>query len=355
MATPYARHYASPAAACNPAAVRTLTRRELNRALLARQGLLERRPVSIPEALDAMGTLQAQYAASMYVGLWSRVADLERGALTAALEQRAVVQGTLMRATIHLVSRADYWPLALAIREARRAWWLRVTKEPAPDAAAERLRAALREHGALRRKEIEALIGKEAARGVGMWVDLVRVPPSGTWERRRADLYALAEEWVGPPDAGDALGHLVRRYLTGYGPAAKADIANWAGMHPRDVEPALAALVRLQAEDGSELFDLPGLPLPDPDTPAPVRFLPTWDATLLVHGRRTLILPEELRPQIFNVRMPQSVGTFLVDGAVAGAWRPDGAAIAVEPFVPLSRAQRRDVEAEARRLAEFSG
>jgi hypothetical protein len=325
----------------------TLTQRQLNRALLARQGLLERRPLSLPDALDAMGTLQAQYAPSMYIGLWSRVADLRREALTEALHERTVVQGTLMRSTIHLVSRADYWPLALAIRAARRASWLRATKQPAPVEAAERLRDALRD-GPMKRVEIEALIGKPAAHGVGLWLDLVRVPPSGTWERRRADLYALAETWAGPPDA-DA-DRLVTRYLTGYGPASKADIANWAGLSPRDVPP-LDGLRRFTAEDGTELFDVADGPLPDPDTPAPVRFLPPWDATLLVHARRTQILPEAHRAKVFNTKMPQSVGTFLVDGAVKGAWRPNGE---IEPYELLSRTQRRAVEAEARRLAEFS-
>jgi hypothetical protein len=320
-----------------------LTQRQLNRALLARQGLLERRPRPIPDALDAMGTLQAQYAPSMYIGLWSRVADFRRDALTEALHERTVIQGTLMRSTIHLVSRTDYWPLALAIREGRRA----ASKQPAPVEAAERLRQALRD-GPLRRAEIEALIGKAAAHGVGMWLDLVRVPPSGTWGRRRADLYGLAETWIGPPVA-DA-DRLVERYLTGYGPASKADIANWAGLSVRELPP-LDALRRFEAEDGTELLDLPGAPLPDPDTPAPVRLLPTWDAALLVHARRSQILPEEHRAKIFNTKMPQSVGTFLVDGAVKGAWRPDGT---IEPFELLNRAERREVEAEARRLAEFS-
>jgi hypothetical protein len=324
-----------------------LNQRQLNRAVLARQGLLERRAVPLPAALDAMGTLQAQYAPSMYVGLWSRVADLERDALTEALHERTVIQGTLMRATIHLVSRADYWPLALAIREARRDMWRRATKQPAPVEAAERLREALQD-GPMKRAEIETLIGKTAAHGVGLWLDLVRVPPSGTWERRRADLFGLSETWIGPPVADPD--RLVTRYLTGYGPAARADIASWAGMTPREL-PSLDGLRRFEAEDGTELFDLPDAPLPDPDTPAPVRFLGTWDAVLLVHARRTQILPEAHRAKVFNTKMPQSVGTFLVDGAVAGAWRPDGT---IEPFVSLTRQQRREVDAEARRLAEFS-
>jgi winged helix DNA-binding protein len=335
---------------------RTLTARELNRALLARQGLLERRDLDIPDALDAMGALQAQYAPSMYIGLWSRVVDFERAALTRALEERSVIQGTLLRTTIHLVSRADYWPLAIATRPARRAGWLRVTKgprEPEMEAAARRLRAALRD-GPMRRKAIDELLCKPVAHGIGLWVDMVRVPPSGTWERRRADLYGLAEEWVGPPGVAfeHALRHLVTRYLTGFGPAARAEIANWGGLNAKELEPVLERLelVRFEADDGTELLDLPGRPLPDAGTPAPVRFLPTFDAVLLAHARRALILPEEHRPKVFHTKMPQSVGTFLVDGTVAGAWRPDGT---IAPFAELTKAQRRAVDAEAARLFAF--
>jgi hypothetical protein len=293
-----------------------------------------------------MGGLQAQYAPSMYIGLWSRVQDLRRDAVTEALNDRSVVQGTLMRSTIHLVSRADYWPLAVAIRDARREQWLRATKRSELSAAAERLRGA---DWPLRRAQIEAIVGREDMTGIGLWVDLVRVPPSGTWERRRADLYALAEDWIGLPDVSpdDALDYLVRRYLTGFGPASRADIANWAGLPAKAIEPALA---RLGLVAYGDLVDLPGAPLPDPETPAPVRLLPTWDATLLAHARRTQILPEELRPRIFNSKTPQSVGTFLVDGRVAGTWRGRE----IEPLVKLTARERRAVEAEAARLAGFA-
>src|ERR1041384_4511828 len=113
-----------------------LTARALNRALLARQLLLERAAVSVPRALEQMGGLQAQYAPSMYVGLWSRVAGFERDHLTKLLQERAVVQGTLLRATIHLVSAADYWPFAMAVRQGRRAFFLRATRDAPPSRTA---------------------------------------------------------------------------------------------------------------------------------------------------------------------------------------------------------------------------
>jgi hypothetical protein len=341
-------------------AERVLTRRELNRALLARQLLLERSTAALPRVLERVGGIQAQYAPSMYVGLWSRVAGLERDALTRALERRSVVQATLMRTTIHLVSAADYWPLVLAVRDGRREWWLTATKGRIDaremSAAARRMRARLAD-GPLRRKEIDELLGKDRGQALGLWLEMVRVPPSGTWERRRADLYGLAEAWVERPEITkpQALEHLARRYLGAFGPATAADVANWAGLKPVALAATLKRLElrRFHAEDGAELLDLPRAPLPAADTPAPVRFLPTWDATLLVHARRTGILPEEHRPKIFHTKNPQSVPTFLVDGEVAGTWRHEGGTVVLEPFGRLDAATRRALDAEAERLAAF--
>ena len=340
---------------------RVLSARELNRALLARQGLLERAETSIPRMLEQMAGLQAQYAPSMYIGLWSRLAGFERHALTRALEQREVIQATLMRSTIHLVSAADYWPLAIAVREARRESWLWATRrELGPgelEAAAERLRDALAGGAMLRRKEIDALLGKPAARGAGMWVDLVRAPPSGTWERRRADLYALASDWIEPVDITreDAIEHLVRRYLGGFGPATVKDVVSFTGLPAAELTAALERLElrRFRSTDDEELLDLPRAPLPDPDTPAPVRFIGTWDASLLVHARRTGVLPEEHRPRIFHTKAPQSFPTFLVDGAVAGTWGYERGAIDLTPFSRPDAATRRELAAEAERLAAF--
>jgi hypothetical protein len=341
--------------------VRTLTRRELNRALLARQLLLARGRMPLPRALEVVGGIQAQYAPSMYIGLWSRLEGLERQALTDALVERTVVQATLMRMTIHLVSREDFWPFALATRDARRALWLRSLPEPITAAAmagaARTVRKRLSGGKALKRSELEALVGKPRALGSGLWADLVRAPPSGTWERRRADLFALADEWIGPPEiaAADAAEHFVRRYLAGFGPASRKDVAAFTGIALTPLDKVLAQLElrRFASEDGEELLDVPGGPLPDPETPAPPRFLPTWDATLLTHARRTGVLPEEHRPRIFNTKAPQSFPTFLVDGAVAGTWRYANGAIELSPFAPLDPAADRALRDEAERLAAF--
>ena len=338
---------------------RVLSQRDLNRALLARQLLLERAKAPIPKALDRIGGIQAQYAPSMYVGLWTRIEGFERDQLTRALERGSVVQGTLMRATIHLVSKSDYWPFAAGIRKDQLEWWLRVhgrgTDTAELKADARKVRRAM-SGKTLGRAELEQVLGKRLGLS-GLALDLVRVPPSGTWERRRADLYALAEDWVGPPDSTPAEGVelLVRRYLQGFGPARATEIADWAGLNVKTIRPALErlSLRRFQDEQGKELVDLPRAPLPDPDTPAPVRFLPVWDATLLVHARRTGILPEEYRPQVFNVKTPNSMNTFLIDGQVAGIWRYEKGRVKVEPFGRLSKAVRRELDDEAERLAAF--
>jgi hypothetical protein len=340
---------------------RVLTQRELNRALLARQLLLEPAKTPLPRALERIGGIQAQYAPSMYIGLWSRLEGFEREQLTRALGRKTVVQGTLMRATIHLVSKGDYWPFAVGIRRLQREWWFRTRKnvdEREVKAAARRLRPQLAK-GPLRQAEIDELLSADAAtrNGVGMLLNLVRVPPSGTWERRRADIYALAEEWIGPENATeeDGVDLLVRRYLQGFGPAPKADIADWAGLNIADVTSALERieLRRFRDEAGKELVDLPRAPLPDPGTPTPPRFLPTWDATMLAHARRTQILPEKYRDRVFHVKVPQSVSTFLVDGQVAGTWRYEQGRVKVSPFHRLDRTTRRELDDEAERLAAF--
>jgi hypothetical protein len=212
----------------------------------------------------------------------------------------------------------------------------------------------------MHRTELDAIPGVEnraLVLGVRFWVDMVRVPPSGTWDRRRADLFMLAEDWVGPEPAVEELTartHLARRYLAAFGPAKPADLKTWAGW--TRIGGAKAALEGLDlvehvGPDGKPLLDLAELEPTPGETPAPARFLPTWDATLLAHARRTGLLPEEHRDRVFHVRVPQSVATFAVDGAVAGSWRWERDHVELDWFVEPSRRQRAEVEQEAERLA----
>jgi len=334
---------------------RVLTQRELNRALLARQLLLRRAKLSIPQALDRIGGIQNQYAPNAYVRLWSCLEGVRREQLTRALERRTVVQGTLMRSTIHTVSAREYWLYAAGIRQAMREWALKVDKRVLQGDHAKRaskLRAALAD-GPSSVKEL----GELAKGFVGLWAELVRVPPSGTWERRRADILATADDWLGPcPVSEDeGLKHLVLRYFGAFGPASLQDVSSWSGVPAKCLErPATGlSLRRFRDERGGELLDLPRAPLPSADTPAPVRFLPWWDAVLLVHARRTGVMPEEYRPIVFSTKNPPSVPTFLVDGRVAGAWRYHNGKIELEPYEKLTRSTERQLRAEAKPLAAF--
>ena len=342
-----------------------LTTRGLNRALLARQHLLERSSLSLTEVVEQMGGVQTQYAPAGYIGLWSRMRDFARPMLTEALEQRQVVQATLMRATIHVVSAADYWPMEVGVRRIRAEWFERVGRREIEQfdtvAVAEAVREELA-NGPLRMKHLTERFAARgfpatAARWAGTWVDLVRVPPCGTWERRRADLYGLADDWVARTDVTEEEGMelLVRRYLGAFGPAPLKDVASWMGMTAGQIRHVADGIeLRVLRDDGGRtLLDLPDAPLPDPETPAPPRFLAVWDAALLVHARRTLILPEELRPHIFNTKTPHSHNTFLLDGQVAGTWRHENGEITLSPLRPLTPAETAALEEEAHRLAAF--
>jgi len=343
---------------------RVLTTRELNRALLARQLLLERSDLKLPRALEAVGGLQTQYAPSGYVGLWSRLRDFQRSSLTDALVNRVAVQGTLMRSTIHTVSAADYPVLLAGVRSGRREWWLRVTRHLGRsdmDVVTAILRERLKQ-GPARTAELRALLASHAIppiawSGAGLWLEMVRVPPSGTWERRLADLYGLAEDWVRMRRVTEADGteHLVRRYLGGFGPAPLADIAGWAGIQPAKIQPALERmrLRRFRDSEGRVLFDLLRAPLPDADAGAPVRFLGTFEALTMIHARRTQVMPEKYRPIVFNTKTPHSMPVLLIDGAVAGTWRFEGGRVQIKPFEPLPRSVRREVDDEANALAAF--
>ncbi len=344
-----------------------LTVRHLNRALLQRQMLLERSADPLPRVVERMGGIQLQYAPSGYIGLWSRMRDFTRPMLTRALEDRSVIQGTLLRGTIHTVSAEDYWPMLAGIRRINREWYGRIA---APALAGVDMDAAVRtarellSHGPMRFAALSAALNERgfpmaAVKALGFSMDLVRVPPSGTWDARRADLYALSEWWTPrmEVDEDDGIEHLIRRYLGAFGPAPARDIASWMGVTVRQMKHVLdrMELVTHLDEAGKPLLDLPALDLPDPETPAPPRFIGVWEAMLLVHARRTQVLPEEYRPRIFSTKTPHSFNTFLLDGQVAGTWRFSDGEVALDPFRPLTRAERAGLEEEAAGLVVLHG
>ena len=336
-------------------APKTLSQRALNRALLDRQLLLERSPLSITDAIEQVGGLQTQYAPSGYVGLWTRLLDFRRDDLTRALEDGSVIQATLLRGTIHMVSKREFWRYAIGIRRARQDWAAALPTGTDLRSKSTALREALADSP----KTVKELgeMGRGFVGNLGLWVDLVRVPPSGTWERRRADRLALADDWIGPADATEAEGleHLVRAYLRGFGPAPWKDVASWAGISVQSVKLGAASLelVTYRDETGKELFDLAGLTLPDEDVPAPVRFLPHWDSNLLVHARRTGILPEAHRGRVFSTKKPFSVGVALVDGRAVGGWTPRDGRIELELYEELSAKDAKAVEREREALEAF--
>jgi Winged helix DNA-binding domain len=336
---------------------RVLTPRELNRATLARQLLLRRARLPLVRGVERIAGLQAQWAPAPYVGLWTRLEGFRRDALQRALRRNVVARGVLMRATVHVVSLGDYARFAAALDVAPPSW---ITPEAQELAA--RVREPLRAFTATPRTKAEIYEWLERDQGielddsVGIWYALriqtriAHAPESSGWKvSGRLRFVAVDHE---PVDPSQGRMELVRRYLAAFGPATRAEIANWSGVRVRDLLPALEGLEplrRFRDEQGRELYDLPRAPIPAAETPAPVRFLPKWDNTLL--DRRTL-LPDEYRAAIVrsNADVEQ---TFLVDGLVAGIWRYEDGRVTTRPFEPLPRPVRREVEDEAARLAEF--
>ncbi len=315
--------------------------------------------------VEDMGGIQNQYAPAGYIGLWSRMRHFDRPMLTHALERRDVVQGTMLRGTIHVVSAADYWPMMAGIERINRQWFSKVQAREIGDTDLDEVVAATREalaNGPLRLTELtERLVDRgfhpRAAAWAGFSVPMVRVPPSGTWERRRADIYGLADAWLPrtetTEDAGIEL--LIRRYLGAFGPAPARDVATWMGLNVGQMRHVLdrMELRRYRDEAGKPLLDLPDAALADEDATAPPRFIAVWDAMLLVHARRTQVLPEEHRPVIFNTGTPHSLNTFLLDGQVAGTWRHEDREIQLSPLRRLAARERAALEDEAHGLAAF--
>lgn len=345
--------------------MRVLTRRALNRALLHRQLLLRRSGLSPVQAVERLVGVQAQATNPPYFALWTRLDGFRRDQLTRLLTDRRVVRLALMRSTLHLVSAADCLALRPVLQPMLEQAFARsvhghavsgVDLDEVAKVAEDLVETEPHTNADLGRAltdrwpdvDVTALLQVARAR-----LALVQLPPRGVWGIGGQPTCTTATAWLDRPFDALSLDDLVRRYLAAFGPASVADAQTWSGLtHLREVFDRLRPGLRVYAsESGTELLDLPDARRPHPDTPAPVRFLPEFDNSLLSHADRARIIDPAHRPDVFTnnglIR-----GTVLVDGFVAATWKLAAGALTVTPLTALR--DRDDVEAEAHRLAAFA-
>jgi Winged helix DNA-binding domain len=340
------------------AAERVLTLRELNRALLARQLLLEPRKLNVQEAVERICAIQAQWPQSPYIALWTRLIGFRKEQLTRALEGRKVVKSQLFRITLHMTSARDYPYFAAAFLPAAQERSPRMTRELLDELSRKVYAAA---QTPVTHEQIEELAAEQMG---GRWrartlAPLLHIPPSGTWRFWGRPQLLVMQEWleVDLPSREDGAERIVERYLAAFGPATQQDLLRFAGVRVGDLRPGLERLElrTFRDERGRELLDLPGAPRPDGDTPAPVRFLPKWDSALLAYAppERTRILPEKFRSTVIR-KNGDVLPTVLVDGFVAATWNIDAKRnLEVDPLRRLTKAERAEIDEEGERLAEF--
>jgi hypothetical protein len=347
-----------------------MTRRALNRATLARQLLLERSTMSVPEALEHLVGMQAQTPHTAYVGLWTRLLGFQPDQLSDLLVDRQVVRIALMRSTIFLVTARDAWalrPLVQVVHDRMHQGQFGRRLQGADIAAVVAAGRALldvepRTFKALGEHLLERWPGHDhlaLEMTVRTGVPLVQVPPRGLWGRSGAVAHTSIEAWLGErPADWLTLDLLVLRYLRAFGPATVMDAQMWCGLtRLKEVfERLRPQLVVFRDEQGRELFDLPDAPRPDPDTPAPPRFLYDYENMLLSYADRTRALIPE-RVQNIVVRQNESISTFLIDGFVAGTWQVERerrhARLVVRPLVPLSNDDEEALLREGAALIAF--
>ena len=335
--------------------MRVLTARELNRATLARQLLLERKKLSPLAAIERVAGLQAQWPPSPYIGLWSRIAGFKREALERAVRRGDVLKPTVMRGTLHLVTARDYALFYAALRDMP-TWFQAHHLEHARAILAEaRALAPLTQNELVAHIESHGHEGVDARRimhAVRRHAHLLHNAESALWTLAPRVVYHPYPEPV-ELDPVQARTVLVHRYLRAFGPATKPDIADWSGLRIRDFEHALDGLPTYRSEEDKELFDVARAPLPPADTPAPVRFLPKWDNTLLAFADRRRVITDELRKGVI-AKNGDVAATVLVDGIVAAMWTyaRDGK-VSVEYIGPATRTQKAAVAEEAARLQQW--
>ena len=345
-----------------------LGRRALNRATLARQLLLERAGLSPLDAVRHLVGLQAQVPHNPYTALWSRLDAFRPESLSQLLERREVVRIGVMRGTIHLLTADDCLllrPLTQPVLDGQ-LWRHRdlspqlrgVDLDPVVEAGRSALEeprtgTELRAFLAARFPELDPAALAYACQ---MRLALIQVPPRGLWGKSAQARWTTAEAWLGQPlEADPSLEDVVLRYLAAFGPASVADVTTWCRLTGlrEVVERLRPRLVTFRDERGRELFDLPDAPRPDPDMPAPVRFLPEYDNVLLSHDDRTRFLSASDRA-LLGPGWAVGWGAVLHDGTVRGRWRAEHDRLAVR-HVPLAQRRLAAIAAEGRRLARFLG
>ena len=345
-----------------------LTLRELNRATLARQMLLERQALDAYTAVSRLLGLQAQMVNPPYIGLWTRLHGFERAELIELIETRRVARAAMMRSTLHLVTveqfLRDRLTIQPALERALRSFFgaraQGLDGEALAAAARPFLTEAPRSTGEIKAYLLALEPERDAnalAYALRAHLPQVQVAPAGVW-RSGSGAYMTAAAWFGAePDAPD-LAALFRDYLAAFGPASVMDFQTWSGL--TGLKGSLAALRpelrTYQDEQGRELFDLPELGLPGGDAPAPARFLPQYDNVLLAHADRRRVIAEEQRQKVF-LSAGRVQATFLLDGFVAGTWATERegktAVLTLSPFARLDEQDRAALVAEGERLLRF--
>jgi hypothetical protein len=354
-----------------------LSRRALNRALLERQLLLRRATMPAENVIEHLVGMQAQNPLDPYLALWSRLEDFDPHELARLISERRVVRATaMMRTTIHLLTGRDWLalrPVLQIVQERGFATGSPFGRNLAGVDAAEVVaagRALLEEQprtaAALAKLLKERWPDRDASSlsyAVRYLLPLVQIPPRGIWGQAGAPVLATAETWLGRPVGREtAPDEMILRYLAAFGPATVMDIQAWCWLTRLGpvVERHRPQLRTFRDEQGRELFDVPDGPLPDPDTPAPPRFLPEYDNLLLSHKDRSRVFGDTTGWPVPAGEIVQVFGggSILVDGFVHGGWRiereGDGATIVVTPLRPLSEGDRAAVADEAARLLAFS-
>jgi hypothetical protein len=353
-----------------------LTLRELNRATLARQLLLGRVSLPVVTAIERLAALQAQWAPSPYLALWSRLSDFKRESLWSAIEKKhTVIRARLMRGTLHLVSARDFYAYAVATQDLQRGAWNRLQVGAGVDPAkVAKLAVAFAREPRTSEDVVAHLTERLGSFGgpykwliwrfVSAHADLVSAPPAGHWAHGGTNVpYVAAQHWIdggSRPTEEKAVELLIRRYLTAFGPATLADIARFAGQVPARIRPVLERLApslrHFSDEQGRALLDLPRAPRPAADVVAPVRFLPRYDELLIGYEHRERVIAKEHRGAVYSKNAIVEA-VFLVDGFAAGTWTlattKGDAVVRIKPFSTLARSDRAAAVTEGEAVARF--